>query len=124
MKINLFRHFDRVLIYKYTLIFYYCRTDGCSRIHLAPVASGRQVARDDQLRQKFASRFGALAFDAEMDAVVESILGNCRENFVVIRGIADYKDGTRIKEWQPYAALAAASVMKAIICAMDPPIND
>ncbi|XP_018345777.1 PREDICTED: uncharacterized protein LOC108750650 isoform X1 [Trachymyrmex septentrionalis] len=100
------------------------RTDGCSRIHLAPVASGRQVARDDQLRQKFASRFGALAFDAEMDAVVESILGNCRENFIVIRGIADYKDGTRIKEWQPYAALAAASVMKAIICAMDPPIND
>ncbi|XP_070519498.1 uncharacterized protein [Cardiocondyla obscurior] len=100
------------------------RTDGCSRIHLAPVASGRQVARDDQLRQKFASRFGALAFDAEMDAVVESILGNCRENFVVIRGIADYKDGTRIKEWQPYAALAAASVMKAIICAMDPPTND
>ncbi|XP_011631918.1 uncharacterized protein LOC105423726 isoform X2 [Pogonomyrmex barbatus] len=100
------------------------RTDGCSRIHLAPVASGRQVARDEQLRQKFASRFGALAFDAEMDAVVESILGNCRENFVVIRGIADYKDGTRIKEWQPYAALAAASVMKAIICAMDPPTND
>ncbi|XP_018398560.1 PREDICTED: uncharacterized protein LOC108776445 [Cyphomyrmex costatus] len=100
------------------------RTDGCFRIHLAPVASGRQVARDDQLRQKFASRFGALAFDAEMDAVVESILGNCRENFIVIRGIADYKDGTRIKEWQPYAALAAASVMKAIICAMDPPVND
>ncbi|XP_050466529.1 uncharacterized protein LOC126859354 isoform X4 [Cataglyphis hispanica] len=100
------------------------RTDGCSRIHLAPVASGRQIARDDQLRQKFASRFGALAFDAEMDAVVESILGNCRENFVVIRGIADYKDGTRIKEWQPYAALAAASVMKAIIYAMDPPTND
>ncbi|KAH0945796.1 hypothetical protein HN011_000796 [Eciton burchellii] len=100
------------------------RTDGCSRIHLAPVASGRQIARDDQLRQKFASRFGALAFDAEMDAVVESILGNCRENFAVIRGIADYKDGTRIKEWQPYAALAAASVMKAIICAMDPPTND
>ncbi|XP_011881467.1 PREDICTED: uncharacterized protein LOC105569537 isoform X4 [Vollenhovia emeryi] len=100
------------------------RIDGYFRIHLAPVASGRQVARDDQLRQKFASRFGALAFDAEMDAVVESILGNCRENFVVIRGIADYKDGTRIKEWQPYAALAAASVMKAIICAMDPPTND
>ncbi|XP_029166241.1 uncharacterized protein LOC114937063 isoform X4 [Nylanderia fulva] len=100
------------------------RTDGYSRIHLAPVASGRQIARDDQLRQKFASRFGALAFDAEMDAVVESILGNCRENFVVIRGIADYKDGTRIKEWQPYASLTAASVMKAIICAMDPPTND
>ncbi|XP_043260756.1 uncharacterized protein LOC122402215 [Colletes gigas] len=99
------------------------RMDGCPRIHLAPVASGRHIARDDQLRQKFAARFGALAFDAEMDAVVESILGNCRESFAVIRGISDYKDGSRIKEWQPYASLAAASVMKSIICAMDPPTN-
>ncbi|XP_051154840.1 uncharacterized protein LOC127277609 isoform X3 [Leptopilina boulardi] len=99
------------------------RTDGCARIHLAPVASGRQIARDDQLRQKFASRFGALAFDAEMDAVVESILGNCRDSFAVVRGISDYKDGSRFKEWQPYASLAAASVVKSIICAMDPPVN-
>ncbi|XP_054016260.1 uncharacterized protein LOC128896801 isoform X1 [Hylaeus anthracinus] len=99
------------------------RTDGCPRIHLAPVASGRHIARDDQLKQKFAARFGCLAFDAEMDAVVESILGNCRESFAVIRGISDYKDGSRIKEWQPYASLAAASVMKSIICAMDPPTN-
>ncbi|CAK9798675.1 hypothetical protein ANTPLA_LOCUS1725 [Anthophora plagiata] len=99
------------------------RTDGCPRIHLAPVASGRHIARNDQLRQKFATRFGALAFDAEMDAVVESILGNCRESFAVIRGISDYKDGSRIKEWQPYASLAAATVMKSIICAMDPPTN-
>ncbi|XP_076391918.1 uncharacterized protein LOC100878833 isoform X4 [Megachile rotundata] len=99
------------------------RTDGCPRIHLAPVASGRHISRDDQLRQKFATRFGALAFDAEMDAVVESILGNCRESFAVIRGISDYKDGSRTKEWQPYASLAAASVMKSIIYAMDPPTN-
>ncbi|XP_063981968.1 uncharacterized protein LOC135165006 isoform X2 [Diachasmimorpha longicaudata] len=95
----------------------------CPKIHLAPVASGRIVSRDDQLRQIFASRFGCLAFDAEMDAVVESILGNCRDSFAVVRGIADYKDGARGKEWQPYAALAAASVVKSIICAMDPPTN-
>ncbi|XP_046605740.1 uncharacterized protein LOC124298138 isoform X1 [Neodiprion virginianus] len=99
------------------------RLDGCPRIHLAPVASGRQIARDDQLRQKFATKFGVLAFDAEMDAVVESVLGNCRESFAVVRGISDYKDGSRAKEWQPYASLAAASVVKAVICAMDPPTN-
>ncbi|XP_011504744.1 PREDICTED: uncharacterized protein LOC105367675 [Ceratosolen solmsi marchali] len=99
----------------------YARSDGFPQIHLAPVASGRRIARDDQLRQKFASRFGILAFDAEMDAVVDSILGNCRESFAVVRGIADYKDGSRGKEWQPHAALAAASVVKAMICAMDPP---
>ncbi|XP_043274374.1 uncharacterized protein [Venturia canescens] len=101
----------------------YKRLNGCPRIHLGTVASGRHIARDDQLRQKFATRFGALAFDAEMDAVVESILGNCRDSFAVVRGISDYKDGSRAKEWQPYASLAAASVVKSIICAMDPPTN-
>ncbi|XP_014230030.1 uncharacterized protein LOC106654607 isoform X2 [Trichogramma pretiosum] len=99
----------------------YARSDGCPQIHLAPIASGRRISRDDQLRQKFASRFGCLAFDAEMDAVVDSILGNCRDSFAVVRGIADYKDGSRGKEWQPYASLAAASVVKAMISAMDPP---
>lgn len=38
-------------------------------------------------------------------------------------GIADYRDGTRGKEWQPHAALCAAAVMKAIISAMDPPTD-
>nr|CAH7752919.1 unnamed protein product [Callosobruchus chinensis] len=99
------------------------RLEGCPRIHLSPVASGRQVVRDDRLRQQFASKVGALAFDCEVDPVIESILGNCKESFVCVRGIADYKDGTRRKEWQPYAALAAASVMKAVVCGMEPPTN-
>lgn len=99
------------------------RVIGCPKIHLAPIASGRKISRDDQVRQKFSTRFGCLAFDGEMDAVVESVLGNCRDSFTVVRGIADYKDGSRGKEWQPYAALAAASVVKSIICAMDPPTN-
>lgn len=99
------------------------RQKGCPRIHLSPVASGRQVVRDDQLRQQFAAYVGALAFDCEFDAVIESILGNCKDSFICIRGISDYKDGTRRKEWQPYASLAAASVMKAIICGLEPPTN-
>ncbi|XP_050304002.1 uncharacterized protein LOC126741571 isoform X2 [Anthonomus grandis grandis] len=99
------------------------RQEGSPRIHLAPVASGRQVVKDDRLRQQFATQVGALAFDCEFDAVIESILGNCKDSFVCIRGISDYKDGTRRKEWQPYASLAAASVMKSIICGMEAPTN-
>lgn len=105
------------------LFFYSFRQDNCPRVHLAPVASGRQVVRDDQLRQQFIAKAGALAFDCEFDAVIESILGNCKDSFVCIRGISDYKDGTRQKDWQPYASLVAASFMKAIICGMEPPAN-
>ncbi|XP_025834975.1 uncharacterized protein LOC108733669 [Agrilus planipennis] len=97
------------------------RQEGCPKIHLSPIAAGRQVVRDDQLRQQFASTVGALAFDCEYDAVIESILGNCKESFICVRGISDYRDGLRRKEWQPYSSLVAASVMKAIICGMEPP---
>jgi hypothetical protein len=80
------------------------------------------VSRDDRLRQMFSSKCGALAFDSELDAVLDSVLGNCRDSFLCLRGVADYRgDGSRRSEWQPYAALAAASVMKAVICAMEPP---
>ncbi|KAH1005194.1 hypothetical protein HUJ04_006223 [Dendroctonus ponderosae] len=99
------------------------RQAGCPRIHLGPVAAGRHVVKDDRLRQQFATQVGALAFDCEFDAVIESILGNCKDSFVCIRGISDYKDGTRRKEWQPYASLAAASVMKSIVCGMEAPTN-
>ncbi|OXA52677.1 hypothetical protein Fcan01_12133 [Folsomia candida] len=95
-----------------------------SRVHLGPVASGRQVARDDHLRQELAARLGILAFDSEFDSVLESVIGNRRDAFVVIRGIADYKDGTRRRDWQPHSALLAAAFAKAIISRMDPPTDD
>jgi len=98
------------------------RETGCPVLHLSPVASGRAVSRDDRLRQMFSSKCGALVFDSEFDAVLDSVLGNCRDSFLCLRGVADYRgDGSRRSGWQPYAALAAASVMKAVICAMEPP---
>ncbi|KAI5728365.1 hypothetical protein M8J77_015275 [Diaphorina citri] len=94
-------------------------TEGVPRLHLGPIASGRAVLRDEQLRQAFALRCSAKAFDSEFDSVIESVIGNCRDCFAVVRGVADYRDGTRRSEWQPFAALAAASVTKAIVCAMN-----
>ena len=66
-----------------------------------------------------ATKFGILAFDMEFDAVVDSVFGNRKDSYVLIRGVADYKDGSRRKEWQPYASLAAAAFTKAVICSMD-----
>ena len=54
----------------------------------------------------------------EYDAVIESVFGNRKDSYIIVRGIADYKDGSRKKEWQPYASLAAAAFTKAIICSM------
>lgn len=67
--------------------YFICRQEGCPRIHLGPVAAGRHVVKEDRLRQQFATQVGALAFDCEFDSVIESILGNCKDSFVCIRGI-------------------------------------
>lgn len=112
-----------VLYFEALFCFCFCNREfGCPVLHLSPIASGRAVSRDDRLRQMFSSKCGALVFDSELDAVLDSVLGNCRDSFLCLRGVADYRgDGSRRSEWQPYAALAAASVMKAVICAMEPP---
>ncbi|KAG1652970.1 hypothetical protein GQR58_025886 [Nymphon striatum] len=97
------------------------RANGMPAVHFGAVGSGRSVIRDEQIRQEFAHKYGIMAYDTEYDTVVESIFGNRKDNYVIIRGISDYRDGTRKKEWQEFAALNAAAYMKAIICAMEPP---
>lgn len=95
-----------------------------SRVHLGAIAGGRAVSKEDYVRQELAARLGILAYDSEFDAVLESIIGNRRDAFVVIRGISDYKDGTRRKDWQGYAALLAAAYAKVIISRLEPPTDD
>ncbi|XP_047737758.1 uncharacterized protein LOC108664786 isoform X2 [Hyalella azteca] len=92
------------------------RTEGVSRVHLGQIASGRCVVSDAELHQDFAGKLGVLAFDQEMDAVIDSVYGNRKDTYTVIRGIADYRDGSVNREWQPHAALAAAAFMKALVC--------
>ena len=67
------------------------RQAGLPLLHLGPVAAGRGVALDDQLRQEFAYKNGVLAYDTELDSVVESVYGNRKDHYILIRGIADYK---------------------------------
>ena len=50
------------------------RASGMSVLHIGPVAAGRGVALDDQLRQEFAYKNGVLAYDSELDAAVEVTL--------------------------------------------------
>jgi hypothetical protein len=50
------------------------RAEGRPVLHLGPIAAGRGVALDDQLRQEFAYKNGVLAYDSELDSVVEVLL--------------------------------------------------
>ena len=88
---------------------------GMPRLHFGLMGSGKRIVYSDDLRLDFAQRYGLSVIDTEFDQVLESIVGNVKESFMFIRGIADYKDGSSKQEWQPYAALTAAAVMKSII---------
>ncbi|XP_037937712.1 uncharacterized protein LOC119671243 isoform X2 [Teleopsis dalmanni] len=94
-----------------------------TRLHLGPIGSGRDLVRSDNLRMEFAKKYGLLATDVEMSSVLDSIIGNCRESFILVKGISDYKDGMSTRKWQNFSSLAAASVVKSIICGMDAPTN-
>ncbi|KAK6180884.1 hypothetical protein SNE40_008854 [Patella caerulea] len=89
--------------------------EGMPRLHYGVFGAGSRVVRSDATRLDFASRYNISAFDSEFDQVLESIVGNRKDSFMIIRGIADYSDGSKNKKWQSYAALAAATVTKTVI---------
>lgn len=94
-----------------------------TRLHAGPIGSGYDLVKSDSLRTEYSQQYGLVATDVEMNSVLDSIVGNCRDSFILVKGVSDYKDGTTSKKWQNYASLAAAAVMKTIICAMDAPTN-
>ena len=88
---------------------------GITQIKCGTIGSGKPIVSDDILRLDFAARHDCIAFDTEFDQVLESVVGNRKDSFAFIKGICDYYDGTKSLEWQPFAALAAAAVMKTVI---------
>jgi hypothetical protein len=46
-----------------------------------------------ELRKIFARTYGVRAYDAEADAVLESLEGNRSERLLIISGIVDYTEG-------------------------------
>lgn len=88
--------------------------EGQVNVHYGLVGSGRIMARAEDLRRDFAQLNVVKALDTDYFPVMETLEASGQDSFLVIRGCCDYMDGTK-KEWRPYAALAAAAVMKAII---------
>ena len=93
-------------------------------VHRGVVGCGKHLIRDEQTREEFALFNGVLCVDSGVQAAMESVDGNRKESFALIRGIADYEDGVQRKEWQAYAALAAAAYMKAILLELPSAVDD
>ena len=79
------------------------------KVHYGLIASGNRVIQDAQLRDKLAREKGMLCFEMEAAGLMNHF--KC----LVIRGISDYSDSHKNKEWQGYAAMAAAAYAKDIL---------
>ncbi|RDW84050.1 uncharacterized protein DSM5745_04376 [Aspergillus mulundensis] len=79
------------------------------RVHYGTVASGNQVIKDGVTRDRLSRELGGvLCFEMEAAGVVNTL--PC----LVVRGICDYCDSHKNKDWQRYAATVAAVCTREI----------
>lgn len=91
------------------------RTNSEPRIHFGTVASGNQVVKNAQLRDELGQRYSALCLEMEGAALKGNDIP-----FLVIRGICDYADSHKNKQWQPYAAATAAACATEFLSFLSP----
>jgi nucleoside phosphorylase len=83
-------------------------------IHYGIVASANQLMKDATVRDTLAKEKGVLCFDMEAAGLMNGF--PC----LVIRGVCDYSDSHKNKEWQGYAAMTAAAYAKDLLARMVP----
>lgn len=79
-------------------------------VHYGLIASGDQVMRHGATRDRLSKELDALCFEMEAAGLMDSF--PC----LVVRGICDYADSHKNKQWQPYAAATAAACAKELLC--------
>ncbi|PKY04544.1 violaceus kinesin [Aspergillus campestris IBT 28561] len=77
--------------------------------HYGLIASGDQVMKDATTRDSIAHDLDILCFEMEAAGLMDELPS------LAIRGICDYCDAHKNKQWQGYAALAAAAYTKALL---------
>ncbi|KAF4334312.1 purine and uridine phosphorylase [Fusarium beomiforme] len=82
------------------------------KIHYGTIASGNRVMRDGVAREILRAEKNAICVEMEAAGIMN--IFPC----LVIRGICDYADSHKNKNWQAYAAAVAAAYAKELLSAM------
>ncbi|CAG7554296.1 unnamed protein product [Fusarium equiseti] len=83
-------------------------------IHYGLIASANQLMKDALIRDKLATEKGVLCFEMEAAGLMNHF--PC----LVVRGICDYADSHKNKEWQGYAAMIASAYAKELLKQIPP----
>ncbi|KAN0076279.1 hypothetical protein V8E54_006421 [Elaphomyces granulatus] len=87
-------------------------------IHYGLIGSANQVMRHGVTREKLRQERGILCFEMEAAGLMDNF--PC----LVIRGICDYSDTHKNKNWQPYAAATAAAYAKELLGVIPPEVSE
>ena len=83
-------------------------------VHYGLIASANQLMKDALVRDRLAAEKDVLCFEMEAAGLMNHF--PC----LVIRGICDYSDTHKNKEWQGYTAMAAAAYAKDLLLRIPP----
>ncbi|KAK1145030.1 hypothetical protein N8T08_004745 [Aspergillus melleus] len=81
------------------------------KVHYGLIASGNQLIKYAHYRDEINERFDNNVLCFEMEAAGLSLSWPC----IVIRGICDYADSHKNKQWQEHAAAVAAAAAKELL---------
>ncbi|KAL7784066.1 hypothetical protein V8C37DRAFT_413532 [Trichoderma ceciliae] len=85
-------------------------------VHYGKIASANQLMKDATIRDRLAAEKDVLCFEMEAAGLMNHF--PC----LVVRGICDYSDSHKNKEWQRYAAMTAAAYAKDLLIRIPPNI--
>jgi nucleoside phosphorylase len=84
------------------------------RVQIGTIASANTLLKDERYRDALAKEHRALAYEMEgAGLAISAPIFDAQ--YLIVRGICDYADMRKNDEWQPYAALAAASFAKSVL---------
>ncbi|KAH8819881.1 hypothetical protein F5884DRAFT_839729 [Xylogone sp. PMI_703] len=84
-------------------------------VHYGLIGSGNQVIKDGVTREQLRKKYNILCFEMEAAGMMDTL--EC----LVIRGICDYADSHKNKQWQGYAAIVAAAYTKDLLLSIGNP---
>ncbi|TPR09811.1 plasma-membrane proton-efflux P-type ATPase [Aspergillus niger] len=90
------------------------------RVHYGLIASGNFVVKDAKARDALGKEFEEDILCVEMEAAGVVDLVPC----IVVRGICDYADSQKNKDWQEYAAMVAAAYARILLESLSPGDGD
>ncbi|RSL82678.1 hypothetical protein CEP51_004990 [Fusarium floridanum] len=86
------------------------------RVHYGLIASGNQVIKDENFRDRLNQQLGGRLLCVEMEAAGLMNDFPC----LVIRGMCDYADSKKNNEWQEHAAAVAAAYARELLETLQP----